>query len=225
MYKRLFLFAMIYLLSIAFMCSCSRNIEMTEKSTEDTEIASADSMFYPDISQIKELCELATLECYYHNVAKSVKEKGSGLLHIGEKERVFWIEYSGSVKFGIDMSKVEMEVSGTQITITIPRARLLSMSDYSFTEDNYISSDDGINKNPITAENQTDAVAKANEQIRQSFAENETLLIRAQERAKILIENYIEQLGSLSGIEYQISWIYEDNIPEEENNLSIPQTE
>lgn len=84
---------------------------------------------------------------------KSIKEKGSGLSHILEKERIFWIEYSGSVKFGIDMSKVDMQVSGTQITITIPRARLL-------------------------------------------------------------IENYIEQLGVLSGIEYQINWIYEDNIPE-----------
>lgn len=75
--------------------------------------------------------------------------------------------------------------------------------------------DDGIlNKNPITAEDQTDAIAEANEQIRQSFAENETLLTHAQERAKLLIENYIEQLGTLSGVEYQINWIYEDNIPE-----------
>ena len=75
--------------------------------------------------------------------------------------------------------------------------------------------DDGIlNKNPITAEDQTDAIAEANEQIRQSFAENETLLTHAQERAKLLIENYIEQLGTLSGVEYQINWIYEHNIAE-----------
>ena len=41
----------------------------------------------PDIAQIRTICELATLECYYHNVAKSVKEKGSGLLHIGEDRK------------------------------------------------------------------------------------------------------------------------------------------
>mgnify|MGYP001071778092 CR=1 FL=1 len=167
----------------------------------------------PDIAQIRTICELATLECYYHNVAKSVKEKGSGLLHIGEVERVFWIEYSGVAKLGIDMSKVTMEMSGEKIIITIPKAKLLGLSDYFFTEDSYISSDDGLNKNPITAENQTEAVAAANEHMRQLFESDDAMLTRAQERARKLIENYIHQLSELSGVDYQIEWVYEkDNM-------------
>ncbi len=167
-------------------------------------------MTYPDISQIRTICELATLECYYHNVAKSVKEKGNGLLHIGEVERIFWIEYSGVAKLGIDMSKVKMEMDGERIEITIPKATLLGLSDYSFTEDSYISSDDGLNKNPITAENQTEAVAAANEHIRQLFEKDDTMLLRAQERAKKLIENYINQLSEISGVEYEVDWVYEE---------------
>lgn len=98
------------------------------------------------------------------------------------------------------------------------------MSDYSFTEDSYISSGDRIvNKNPITAEGQANADAEAIEQIRQSFAENETLLTRAQERSKRLIENYVRQLGALSGIEYQINRVYEDNVPGERPLLQIQQ--
>ena len=27
----------------------------------------------PDITQVRNICNLATLECYYHNVAKSVR--------------------------------------------------------------------------------------------------------------------------------------------------------
>ena len=46
----------------------------------------------PQASQMKSICELATMECYYHNVAKSTKTKGTGLTHVGEKERKFWIE-------------------------------------------------------------------------------------------------------------------------------------
>lgn len=166
----------------------------------------------PDISQVRSICELATLECYYHNVAKSVKEKGSGLTHVGEKERVFWIEYDGVAKLGINASKVSMEVDGKQIKITIPKAELLGLSDYSFTEDSYISSDDGLNKNPITAADQTEAVRLAEENMEQLFANDETMLMRAQDNAKKLIENYIRQLGELSGADYQIIWEYEENL-------------
>ena len=215
MYKRIVSFAMICLLFVSLMCSCADNDGEQTNNIADTQIASSGIAYSPEISQIREICNLATLECYYHNVAKSTKEPGSGLLHIGEKERIFWIEYSGNVTFGIDISKVTMEIDGEQINITIPGARLLGMSEYNFTEDSYISSDDGINKNPITAENQTEAIAAANEQIRQLFANDETMLMRAQNRAKRLIENYIDKLGALSGIEYQINWQYEDNISED----------
>lgn len=160
----------------------------------------------PDISQIRSVCALATLECYYHNVAKSVKTKGKGITHIGEKDRIFWVEYSGVARLGINISNVNMEMDGKQIRITVPKAELLGLSDYSFTQDSYISSEDGVNKNPITAKNQTEAVAAAEEDIRRIFASDDALLLRAQENAKKLIENYIRQLGQISGVEYQIIW-------------------
>lgn len=179
-------------------------VENTEKTTEESSAPS------PDIAQIRSICELATLECYYHNVAISTKEKGKGLSHIGEKDREFWIEYSGVAKLGVNMSKVSMEIKDKEIVITIPKAELLGLSNYSFSEDSYISEDDGINKNPITSENQTQAVKEAQEDIRQKFADDDAMLMRAQERAKNLIENYIRQLDEIWGTTYQITWIYED---------------
>lgn len=214
MKNRFILFAIISIITISLMCACSGGADDRTAGTGDITGNATGTAYTPEISQIREICELATLECYYHNVAKSTKEKESGLLHIGEKDRTFWIEYSGSAKFGIDMSKVNMTVKGDQITITLPEAKLLGLSDYVFTPDNYIASDDGINKNPITAENQTEAIANANAQIEELFSNNETLLIRAQDRAKMLIENYINQLGSLSGIQYHITWEYENSAPD-----------
>lgn len=204
------------------LCSCSgeeKNQPLVTEEIEDTTetLENNIDVSYPDISQIRSICELATLEGYYHNVAKSIKEKGEGISHIGEKERVFWIEYSGIAKFGIDISKVEMMTNGKQIEITIPKAELLGLSDYSFIEDNYISSDDGINKNPITADNQTAAIAAAEEDIRRMFTNDNTMLIHAQENAKKLIENYIKQLGQISGVDYQIIWHYEDNAVESDS--------
>ena len=136
--------------------------------------------------------------------------KGEGLSHIGEKDRIFWIEYSGVAKFGINIAKVDMKMDGTELTITIPRAELLGLSEYSFTEDSYISSDDGINKNPITAKNQTEAIAAAEADIETIFARDDAMLMRAEENAKKLIENYVKQLGQIAEVEYRIAWVYED---------------
>ncbi|MDE6435525.1 MAG: DUF4230 domain-containing protein [Lachnospiraceae bacterium] len=212
MRKAIKLFFMCMLL--LFMCSCANQGENRLPDEEGTETADESvNAVCPDLSQIRSICDLATLECYYHNVAKSVKEKGEGLTHIGEKERIFWIEYSGVAKFGVDISKVNMQTDGERVVITIPKAELLGLSKYSFTEDSYISSDDRmINKNPITAENQTEAIAVAEENIKQLFAEDDAMLARAQDNAKKLIENYIKQLGQISKVDYQIEWHYEENI-------------
>ena len=44
----------------------------------------------PDLGQVRSICSLATLECYYHNVAKSTKTAGGGITGIFE-----WTERSG----------------------------------------------------------------------------------------------------------------------------------
>lgn len=166
----------------------------------------------PNLTQIRSICNLATLECYYHNVAKSTKTAGDGIAHLGEVDRTFWIEYTGIAKIGIDMSKVTMEMDGENITISIPNAQLMGISieDDALTEESYIFSEDGLNKNKITAEDQTKAIEDAQKEMEESVKNNTTLLLNAQTRAKELIENYIEQLSRLSGVEYQISWVYQE---------------
>jgi sorbitol-specific phosphotransferase system component IIBC len=162
--------------------------------------------------QIRSICNLATLECYYHNVAKSIKPADSGLAHIGEVDRVFWIEYTGVAKIGIDMSKVDMKIEDDCITIYIPEAKLLSISirQEDLNEDSYITSNESwFNKNKITAEDQTTAINEAQEKMEESVKNNTALLMKAQNRAKELIENYIVQMGEITGVQYKIQWTYE----------------
>jgi len=171
----------------------------------------------PDIMQIRSICNLATLECYYHNVAKSIKKAGSGISHWGEKDRKFWIEYTGSAKIGIDMSKVSMKIEGENITISMPNAKLLSIDIEELTQDSYIISDDGWNENKITAEDQTAAINDAQAAMKKSVESNSALLLNAQNRAKNLIENYINKMGELSRVSYTIQWEYEDSLSEAES--------
>ena len=144
-------------------------------------------------------------------MAKSTKTKGSGLSHVGEKERTFWIEYTGVAKIGIDMSEVKMIVDGTNVNITIPNAKLINYKVQSISKDNYIySADSWFNKNPISGEAETKAVDEAQEEMKLSVESNTSLLVRAQERAKVLIEIYIVRLGESSGVGYKIDWEYSD---------------
>ena len=163
--KKKHYFALILTAMLAF-SGCSDNAEaqqvnaelttVTETSAETTAVTeeTVTPTIKPEITQIRSICELATLECCYNNVAKSTKEPGTGLSHLGEKQRDFWIEYSGTAKIGIDMSELKMDITdGNIITITVPKAKILSISvdQQSYSEDSYvISSDNFIQKNPIT---------------------------------------------------------------------------
>jgi len=166
----------------------------------------------PDLAQIKSICNLATLEAYYHNVAKYTKEAESGITHLFEKDREMWIEYTGKAKIGIDMSDVTMEIKENKVKIYIPNAKLLSIDIGKIDKDSYITNDDSwLNKNEFTPEEETKAINKAQEKMKEHVESNSQLLLQAQTRAKDLIEEYIIQLGKLSNIEYEIEWIYDSD--------------
>ena len=115
------------------------------------------------------------------------------------------------------MSKVSMKIEGENITISMPNAKLLSIDIEELTQDSYIISDDGWNENKITAEDQTAAINDAQAAMKKSVESNSALLLNAQNRAKNLIENYINKMGELSRVSYTIQWEYEDSLSEAES--------
>jgi len=193
--KKLILLVVTMALSVSLI-GCSNQKEVVNKE--------------PEITQIRSICTLATLECYYHNVAKSVKTAGEGIAHVGEVDREFWIEYTGVAKVGIDMSKVSMTIDGSNVEIKIPEAELIGKVDIEESGLNYIFSNDGLNKNEITVDDETKAINDAQKEMQESIKNNKTLLLNAQSRAQELIENYVVQIGKITGVDYKITWIYDD---------------
>ena len=164
----------------------------------------------PDITQVRAICNLATLETYYHNVAKIDKSAGSGINHWFEKDRKLWIEYTGTAKIGIDMSKVDMQFNEENITIKLPKAQLLSIDIGEIDKESYMySSDSWINKNEFTPEEETEAINIAQNEIKKNVENNSQLLLTAQSRAKDLIEQYLIQIGEWTNTNYQINWVFE----------------
>lgn len=162
----------------------------------------------PQVAQMRAICELATMDCYYHNVAKYNKENATSFLWF-TKDKRFWIEFEGVVSVGIDASLVTMEVNGDQVTITIPPAQVLGckVGDSTLTEDSFI-----VDKGSaaVTAQDQQEAFREAQEHMELTAASDTALLANAQQRAMTLLENYVRNIGVYTGVNYQITWTYVD---------------
>ena len=174
--------------SLLALCACG------DASTEE-----------PQITQMRTICELATMDCYYHNVAKYFeKDADKGILGFGKKDKKFWVEYSGEVTIGLDATLVALQVSGDQVTITIPPAKVLGAKVYSdsLTTDSYIIDKDSAD---ITAEDQTRVFENAQADMLAQASNDHLLLFNAQQRAQMLLEDYVTNIGNAIGVTYQIN--------------------
>ena len=106
-----------------------------------------------NIKKMELVGNLVTYKAYYHNVVEYEKEAGSGLTHLFEKDRKLFIEYTGTIKLGIDLTNVKIDVKGNEINVFIPKATIIgepNVDESDFKKENFIESEDGINKNKIT---------------------------------------------------------------------------
>ena len=147
--------------------------------------------------------------CYYHNVAKYKEENAEGVLW-WKKDKVFWIEYSGVVKIGIDASLVNIVIDADSVSITLPEATVLScrVDSSSLNQDSYIVAKDSA---AITAEDEVYSFSEAQKQLEDCAANDRALLAEAQQRAQELLEDYITNIGNAVGKEYTIHWVYLNN--------------
>lgn len=166
----------------------------------------------PQASQMKAICELAIMKCYYHNVAKYTKEDAAGILW-WKKDRRFWIEYDGIVTMGIDASLVDIEVDNDTVTITIPPAKVLGfeVDETTLNEDSYIVDTKSAK---VKAEHQTEAFKQAQDHMKEEAEKDTLLLANAQQRAQKLLEDYVNNIGNCVGKTYNIKWIYLDGAKE-----------
>lgn len=219
--KRLVTYILILTFSLGIISSCRKQDkeETTTTSAAQTQVTTTtattptatketEPKIVPNVYQIQSICELATLDVYYHNTAKAIKTAGTGVTHWGEKDTPFWFEYTADVSLGIDVSQVKMLIEGRDITIFMPHAKILRVNVHpeSTTDPVYQPKKWYRNDVEITAQDVTDAMKEANAVIREQVTDKTTLLKAAENRSKQLIENYITQIMDLSDINYTIHW-------------------
>lgn len=197
----------LFLMMVVVTCSACGNIKSQGKGVE------------PQVSEMKAICELATMDCYYHNVAKIKQEDAEKFLWWG-KDKHFWIEYEGVVTMGVDASLVTMEVKDDQVTITMPTAKVLGckVDETTFTEDSFIIDKDSVD---IKADDQTEALAKAQSDMEETASKDSALLANAQQRAQKLLEDYVNNIGESVGKEYTIKWVYLEDTEDSSDSKEV----
>lgn len=169
--------------------------------SKETIVEEPEVEFSVSENQLQSICRLATLKCYFNNVAKTTL-KGNLL----QKDSKLWIEYSGTVNMGVDFSKVTLEVDGDKLIITMPDAEVLNANDPEIDDDSYYFSERGILSAKMTAEDERDALKEAQDNMKEIANGSKTLLQTAKMRAQVLIENYVRQMDEIAGTNHTIVW-------------------
>lgn len=162
-----------------------------------------------NIKKLELTGNLVTYEAYFHNVLETTKDSDS----IFKKDRKLFAEYTGTIKLGIDLSKVKIDVQGDTINVLIPKAKIIgepNVDESDFKKEKFIESEDGfLIKNPITGDDISKAFDDAQSEMKKSAESDEQLLSTAQTRAKIIIEESINQFAGISSKDYTINWEFE----------------
>lgn len=160
----------------------------------------------PQEEQMKAICQLAVLECDYHNLAKFEQKDASKFLWM-TKEKRFWVEYSATAVLGIDVKQVSMDLEGNVVKVTLPKAEVLrcKVNGDSLSPDSYIVDKDSA---PVTAEDEVHAFQEAQDSLRQTVEADGDMLDLAQTRVEELLKNYVTSLAKATGTEYRVEFHY-----------------
>ena len=160
-----------------------------------------------EYSSVDRICELATLRCFYHNVAEDeIQPDGLfkyGLFKFGYKK--MWLEYDGIIDVGIEFSEVDISKPvDNVVTIYVPEAKILD-PDADIKSVGELISDRG-KFTAITAADQADMFAMAQTSMKESAAEDSSILYQAHENAKKLLKEYVINLGKEMGLDITVKW-------------------
>lgn len=161
-----------------------------------------------EFSDVSRICELATLRCYYHDVAEYEKQPDGlfqyGLFQYGYKK--FWLEYDGIVEVGIDVSQVQVERPDENgvVRIYVPDAQILNIG-ADETSMSVPIAETGV-LTSITAEEKAQAFSDAQSAMRANAESDSSILSQAKNNAKELLKRYVLHVGEQIGQTYTVEW-------------------
>ena len=159
--------------------------------------------------------DLITKKVYYHNVAEYDGSNSNFFRRVFGIDKKAWIEYTGLVDLGIDLTQVKITADGNKIHVLIPKTKLNKATVKNTKSDDIIiyNSDGSILKlGEVSASEGTEAIGVAQKTMMENVEKDTQLLRMAQIRAKNVLEEKIKSFIGESDSSYYIEWEYVDNV-------------
>ena len=132
--------------------------------------------------------ELATQEYHYTNMGRFQNQLDFYGWKVPFTTKSFIVAYDGVIKAGVDLSELQVEVSGKTISVTLPEGKILS---HDIDEESLEVFDETKNIfNPIQIEDYTGFTADQKASMEER-AIDEGLLTAATERARTVVEEFL----------------------------------
>ncbi|OUN05859.1 hypothetical protein B5G43_11400 [Flavonifractor sp. An92] len=146
--------------------------------------------------------ELATQEYHYTNMGRFQNQLDFYGWKVPFTTKSFIVAYDGVIKAGVDLSELQVEVSGKTISVTLPEGKILS---HDIDEESIEVFDETKNIfNPIQIEDYTGFTADQKASMEER-AISEGLLTAASERARTVVEEFITALPGAEDYTIRVS--------------------
>lgn len=145
--------------------------------------------------QIQSISELATVEYNYTNMGKFENQATFYGWTVPFTTKSFIISYDGTIKAGLDMTLLEVKVSGKTIHIQMPKAKILSHEIDEKSIEVFDETKNIFNQISITDYNQF-AIDQKDKM--ETNVKEKGLIEEAQEKAKTVIKTFVKSLNDLS---------------------------
>lgn len=146
--------------------------------------------------------ELATQEYHYTNMGRFQNQLDFYGWKVPFTTKSFIVAYDGVIKAGVDLSELQVEVSGKTISVTLPEGKILS---HDIDEDSLEVFDETKNIfNPIQIEDYTGFTADQKASMEER-AISEGLLTAASERVRTVVEEFITALPGAEDYTIRVS--------------------
>lgn len=142
------------------------------------------------------ISELATVEYHYTNMGKFENQVDFYGWKVPLTKKSFIVSYDGSIKAGVDLGDLNVEVGPETVTVTLPEAKVLS---HALDQESLQIFDESKNIfNPLQISDYT-AFTADQQQAVEAKALEKGLLTEARDKAKDAVEQLLTLSGDLAG--------------------------
>ena len=165
--------------------------------------------------KIKQISEISTIKCKTHAYLEASKDETSWFIKLFNPDQAYHYiaEYDGEFSVGIDFKELSFDKETDEVVVRISKPHIMDLNINNDTLSDYpvlIFDEDRVylEQHKLSINEYSQMLTEAQKELKKYVEENRLNFTVAEENAKQLITNYINQIAKLNKKVYHISFEY-----------------